>query len=86
MNAKKYMFWIGLAAIIVVLIGVLVGVVLIRRNDGNKQVDTYSECRQSKDSVVTQSYPSACTTKGGQRFVNPDERVQTLPDNTAPTY
>lgn len=67
----------------IISMGFLVGVILgsigftVWKNSIDKEVPTssYDSCVTQKDSILQESYPDVCVTRDGQRFVNPNQRL-----------
>jgi flagellar basal body-associated protein FliL len=77
MNAKekKELALTEIILIVLAVIGVLAMIWFAWLKPSREDnVNTYKECAAAGN-PVQDSYPSVCVTKGGKRFVNPDESL-----------
>jgi len=63
--------------LIVIVQGIIIAILLFLfiywsvTGVGLKQLSSYADCIQAKDSVIQESYPATCVAKNGQRFIQP---------------
>jgi len=48
----------------------------VSKDEESKNITNYAECVADKDSKIQASYPEVCVTKDGDRFVNPDQKLE----------
>ena len=89
----NFVIWIA-AGVVILSIGIGLGLGLalgkyspLNSPPASSQITSYEECVNAKGSIVTESYPAACITTSGQRFIQQlsDEEKQSLqpPDQTS---
>lgn len=55
----------------IIVLGIGVGIGWFLGNNTKVPVSSYEECVEAKNSTVSLSYPAACVTEGGIRFIQP---------------
>lgn len=67
-----------LIVLAVIGLGLVVYFAWIRPGGQPQSVNSFAECRDA-GYPIQESYPEVCVTEKGERFVNPDQKVQTTP-------
>ncbi len=69
-------------AIIMTVVAALVMLgAFLWQNFNTSQIITptsFSECKAASGSRIQESYPEVCVTEDGERFVNPDQKAQSI--------
>jgi hypothetical protein len=70
---------VALAVVLVGALGFLFWQNFINKPPVTENISTYAECAKAEGSVIQESYPETCVTKGGQRFTNTTQAASIAP-------